>query len=676
MGRSIAIDTETNGLFIKQGCKAFMATACDSEGELHKWEWNVNPFTREPDYQSPEAEETIKEMLNVICNYDTWVFHNSLFDMKALSSFPFRNLVGIDIEKLISDRTIHDTMVMAHSNRSLDRLGLKPLSFQYMDFPEEDQKELMECVTKGRRIAKKLGWATARADLDHPHLKPIKKDYAHCDYWVPGTLAKLHPDHLGKETTERFTNACSTYAYADVERTMGLYLHFRRQWATDYNYNIKRVKNYPDKNKAYEENRRCIIPIRRMMDRGMRLRIDKIPSMLKRLTDEKERIRKSLERLIPLSSGLRESGNFHFNPRSPVQLKEVLFKDFKIEPTIFSDAGNPKTDKDALNDILDNADLTKTSETFIKRLLAYRESNSMLNYLESYDRFKVKKGKHYYLYPNINPVGTTTTRVATREPNLQNVGKDKKDETLLDIRVSLREGFGPEKGKLWFAIDYSQLQLRIFAKVSGDKTLQAAFDAGEDIHNAVACKIFDTQNPTSIQRRAAKAINFGIIFGAGAKRITRECGIEGAYEEFKAQFPLVDRYLKKCERLVKKQGYVLTPGGYPLYVQKRTAYKGANFVIQGSEGEMVKRAAGYIEDLCYDNPSFPLVPIMTVHDEFILETKKKITLSRFNQKYPTAMKTIGDLMNQSAMEFGIKTEVDAKVITTHWADGKSYPLNQ
>jgi DNA polymerase I-like protein with 3'-5' exonuclease and polymerase domains len=628
---SIAIDTETTGVYFHHGCRAFMVTACDEDGLLYCWQWKVNPATREVIYDKKQVDNLYK----TLTSYDTWIFHNAAFDLTALEYIPFSDTIhpaelGIDV---------HDTMVMAHCHNSLDRLGLKGLALQYLQYSERDEKELHKAVAKARRLAKKYDWAIA--DSDHPHLRPQRNEFVACDYWLPKSLLDEGVS-LSPGDRDEFAAACKRYAIGDVERTMGLYIFFKEVITKRGDYD------------HYERNRECIIPLWEMQKHGLYLDRKKIPALISDLDQIRQSLIMNMQRLCGIK---------RFNPRSPNHLKEALYERLALDPISFTKTGQASTDKDALNDLLRHADLSKKQDLFIRRLLTYRKLNTAASYLESYGRFEVDSK----LFTNINPVGTITTRCASRNPNTQNISKQESDEENLDLTVSvnLREVFGPPPGKLWLCIDYAQLQLRIFAYACKDEFLINAFKQGLDIHDTVAKKVFNTDVPSSLQRRAAKAINFGIIFGAGQRKIDRMSGIPGSYFAFKNQFPLVDRYLDLCERQAKRTGFVRTMGGYPLRVQRATAYKACNLIVQGTEGEMVKKAINDVTIYCSDL-AVPIRPIMTIHDEIIFESKTWMTKEILETKCKKHILKIKHFMNAAGRHFGVETEVDAKVAVSNW----------
>lgn len=637
---ALAIDTETTGPFLQHGCKPFMVTACDEEGNAFKWEFDVNPFTREPIYDS----ETVTNLFDLLSRYDTWVFHNALFDLKAL------DLLGSSsFQELLGNVIIHDTMLMAHCNNSLDMRGLKGLALLYLNFSEGDERELDKAVNKARRIGRKLKWAIASED--HASLKALKDKKGKCDFWLPKCIARLAPPNVVDELTKKqFNDVCSTYAIGDVERTIGLFIYFRKILTDkeDWQY--------------YEKNRLCLLPTFHMQNQGFFLQRKRLPSLLHNLSQTKEGVRQSLQRLCRIPS---------FNPRSPIELKKALFEALNIECQSFTEKGNLATDKEAIKEILERSDINSKQEQFCRRLLTYRRLNTAQTYLDSYQRHEINSR----LYSNLNPAGTSTLRYAAKNPNAQNISKQDNDDDSFDMTVSfnLREAFGPPKGKLWICIDYAQLQLRIFAHACGDTFLINSFAKGLDIHDIVAKEVFQTEQPTSLQRRAAKAINFGIIFGAGRSKIERMSKIDGSYDLFKERFPLVDKYLKRCERYAKRNGYVRTLGGYPLRVPKKTAYKACNIVIQGTEGEMVKTAINSCTKYCL-KPEVPIVPIMLIHDEIIFETKSLITKSRFLREELHHITHVGNLMNDAADSVGVYTEVDAKITNSAWSNATSLPI--
>jgi DNA polymerase-1 len=343
----------------------------------------------------------------------------------------------------------------------------------------------------------------------------------------------------------------------------------------------------------------------------------------------------------------------------------------KLEPVAYSAAGNPKNDKDAIIELYETAK-TPLQKRFLKALIFFRKLSTAINYIDSYVRF-LENG---LLYPSLNPVGTKTVRYSGNNPNIQNVSKQENsaDSMLRDLpTVNLRSLFGPRKGRLWIAIDYVQLQLCIFAYACNDKILIEAFKNKADIHNAVAKRVFNVETPTSEQRRMAKAINFGIIFGAGKSKIDGMTKRKGLFDEFGLMFPLVKSYIAQQSKLIKNQGYCLTLGDYPLRVQKNKAYKACNFIVQGAEGVLVKIAIVNVVKYCLKH-KLPFFPIMTIHDEIVLETTQNISKKVLFTKYKDHILAIFDIMRKASVEIGVVTDVDASLISVSWDKKESISL--
>ena len=633
----VAIDTETTGLTIKHGCRAFMVTACDNDGLLRKWHFRINPLTRNVIINKRE----INEMYEFLYSYDSWIFHNAMFDLTVLSHIDSRFNT-----ELYESKDVHDTMLSVHCYKSNGRLGLKPNAFYFLNFPESDEKDLHDIVLKSRRLAKKLKWAIANADDPHPHHTPLRKDAAKCDYWLPYELATRQPTLLQGYDKELALEACIKYALGDVERTMGLFIYLKQLLEDNGNW------------KHYEKNRKCIIPIWAMQNEGFPLLSNKIPKVLKSLEDKANDILQEMKFLV----------GEDFNPNSGKQVVDFLFVQEQCDVTKFTKNGSPSTDKESLVKLSDQGNISSRAIALIKLKLAYTKINTAKKNVASYTRFCISDR----LYGTLRPAGTKTLRLAMSEPNLQNVSKledDIADQVEYDeyLSINLRKLFGPKKGHLIVCIDYTQLQLRIFATCCQDKQLLEAFDAGADIHTAVAQKVFNVVTPTSLQRRAAKAINFGIIFGAGERKIDTMTGQTGLYKLFKSTYPLVDQYIKQMADEAKKYGFIRTLGGYPLQVEKNLAYKACNIVVQGTEGEMVKDASCRIH---IEAKHTHFKPILCVHDEFIFESKIPMTLDELKENYYDEIIAFEKHMNDSAYVLGVKTTTDVNTTSTTWADAK------
>lgn len=374
-----------------------------------------------------------------------------------------------------------------------------------------------------------------------------------------------------------------------------------------------------------------------------------------------------------------------FNPRSTDQLRPLLFQKFEFEPVKNSKkSGKPSCDKDVINKLFSNATIENNhippKYQFLVTLKEYRKETTTRQYLDNYEKHSRPTPTRSFraIQPWFSQTRTGTGRLSCTDPNTTNVGKkdmsnpfvDEKDKVRAslfseilgidtDHRFSLRNVFGPRLGELWTCIDYDQFQLRIFAVVSESYDLLEGFEKGIDAHMTVSCKIFNKtpEDISDVERTAAKAINFGIIFGAGPAKIDLLSGMPGLYDLFISTFPKAKIYLDTQSRLARSHGYVHTVGGYRLYVPRDTPHAASCYVIQGTEAEIVKQAMVEVHDyqLTYESP-YKL--LMMIHDELVFTSRSQSHHHLTN---------IMNLMELAGHKIGITSKVDAKITTTDWA---------
>jgi DNA polymerase-1 len=228
----------------------------------------------------------------------------------------------------------------------------------------------------------------------------------------------------------------------------------------------------------------------------------------------------------------------------------------------------------------------------------------------------------------------TTGRLSSINPNLQNI----------PIRTAegrrIRQAFIAPKGYRLLAADYSQIELRIMAHFSEDKKLLAAFAAGEDIHKATAAEVFDTpiEQVTTEQRRSAKAVNFGLIYGMQAFGLSKQLGIERRkaqqyIDDYFARYPGVKTYIEQTRELAKQQGYVETLFGRRLYLpdiqssnHQRRQYAertAVNAPIQGTAADLIKLAMLSVDKWIHQR-HLDIKMLMQVHDELVFEVAEAV----------------------------------------------------
>jgi len=293
----------------------------------------------------------------------------------------------------------------------------------------------------------------------------------------------------------------------------------------------------------------------------------------------------------------------------------------------------------------------------------------------------------HQIHANFNLTGTKTTRFSCSGPNLQNIDKGEEPffKVIEDIvkEYSGRKCFGPRPGTLWLDIDYRQLQLVIFAHLSKEQKMIDAVNKGMDFHDFMARKIFglsDTQTPDKGQRRIAKAVNFGFIFGSQPNKIEMTCKKPGLWNTLTKLFPNAIGFLAENKAKAERDGYVTVKGhrefpnsDYRLHTPDPTPdkpysreYAATCYLVQGTEGLIVQEAMRlthqYLWSLRHDlnNPHL----CTQVHDELIY--------SIVNSDLHYVAPTIVDLMVKAGESYNIKLNVDPSVVLRSWAEAIPY----
>ncbi|NIF24056.1 DNA polymerase I [Candidatus Pantoea multigeneris] len=329
-------------------------------------------------------------------------------------------------------------------------------------------------------------------------------------------------------------------------------------------------------------------------------------------------------RLSELEQKAHELAGEPFNLSSPKQLQTILFEKQGIKPTKKTPGGAPSTSEEVLAElaldyplpkvILEHRGLSKLKSTYTDKLPL------MIN---------PKTGRVHTSY---HQAVTATGRLSSTDPNLQNI------PVRNDEGRRIRQAFIAAKGNRILAADYSQIELRIMAHLSQDKGLLDAFAAGEDIHRATASEVFGValDKVSGEQRRSAKAINFGLIYGMSAFGLSRQLNI-GAGEAKKymdlyfERYPGVLRYMEDTRRLAAEKGYVETLDGRRLWlpdinssnaIRRKAAERAAiNAPMQGTAADIIKRAMIAVDAWLGEQQGDAVKMIMQVHDELVFEVR-------------------------------------------------------
>ena len=331
------------------------------------------------------------------------------------------------------------------------------------------------------------------------------------------------------------------------------------------------------------------------------------------------------EKIADLSAQAFVISGEEFNLDSPKQLLEILYEKLKLPILKKTPKGQPSTNEETLQRLSEEYELPGI-------ILQYRTLAKLKStYTDSL--IKIENPLTKRIHTSYQQAVTSTGRLSSTEPNLQNI----------PIRTAegrrIREAFVPEKGNVLISADYSQIELRIMAHLSKDKNLTHAFNNNLDIHSATAAEVFgvNLEDVTQDQRRSAKAINFGLMYGMSAFGLTRQLDIPRAeaqkyLDTYFERYTGVKDYIANTKAQAKEDMFVETIMGRRLYLNEINAGNGLrrqaaeraaiNAPLQGSAADIIKKAMIDIQDFL--EKEMPKVKvIMQVHDELIFEAPKE-----------------------------------------------------
>lgn len=364
-------------------------------------------------------------------------------------------------------------------------------------------------------------------------------------------------------------------------------------------------------------------------------------------------------KLVALENQAYELAGQPFNLGSPKQLQEILFDKLGIKTTKKTPSGAPSTDEDVLQELALDHPLPKV-------LLEYRGLAKLKStYTDKLPKMiNAQTGRVHTSY---NQAVAITGRLASSDPNLQNI----------PVRSAegrrIREAFIAPKGSHIVSADYSQIELRIMAHLSQDAGMLAAFANNEDIHRHTAAEVFgvDRENVDSEQRRYAKVINFGLIYGMSAFGLAQNLNIDrGAaasyIERYFARYPGVREYMQNTREIAKQKGYVETYFGRRLWVPEINSPNGMrragaeraaiNAPMQGTAADLIKLAMiavdKWLREEKLNDQNLKSKLIMQVHDELVLEVPDN-ELELVKQKLPELMQNVAKLDVPLLAEVGV-----------------------
>ncbi|MDD5101847.1 MAG: DNA polymerase I [Endomicrobiaceae bacterium] len=373
----------------------------------------------------------------------------------------------------------------------------------------------------------------------------------------------------------------------------------------------------------------------------------------------KEFDKKITEEISVLENKIFELAQESFNINSPKQLAVILFEKLKI-PAIKKTKTGYSTDESVL--------LELTEYDIAKEILKYRELQKLkTTYIDSMNRYVQYEGKR--IHTIFNQAVTTTGRLSSSEPNLQNI------PNRTDYGRQLRKAFIADEGKVFISADYSQIDLRVLAHISGDKILIDAFNSGKDIHTATAMEVFnitDKEDVTKEMRISAKSINFGIVYGISPFGLSKQLSITvGQAKEYINKYLTryigVKNWTNEIIEEAKRNGYVKTLTGRTRYIpevnstNKQVVSFGErmalNTPIQGTSADIIKIAMINVSKSIKEQGLKSNI-LLQVHDDLLLEVPK--------EEENIVIKMLQYEM-ENAMKLKVPLLVDIK-IGKNWAD--------
>ena len=366
----------------------------------------------------------------------------------------------------------------------------------------------------------------------------------------------------------------------------------------------------------------------------------------------RETSRQLKERIIGYEQAIYEEAGETFNISSPKQVGDILFGKLQIdEKPKKTKTGQYVTSEEVLTQL-------KHKAPIVEHILNYRGLKKLLTtYVDALPKLVNPRTQH--IHTSFNQAVTATGRLSSSDPNLQNIPiRD-------DEGKEIRKCFIPEPGCLFFSADYSQIELRIMAHLSGDENMMEAFRKGHDIHAATAAKIWheEVSAVTSEQRKKAKQANFGIIYGITTFGLAQRMNIDNRearqlIDDYFATFPQVKAYMEKAKETCRAKGYAETlfhrRRYLPDILSKNATVRGfaernaINAPIQGSEADIIKVAMIRIHQR-FQREGIRSKMILQVHDELDFsvypeekEQVERIVIEEMQQAYPLSVPLTAD----------------------------------
>ncbi len=623
----ISLDSETTGLDLRHGCLPFLVTVCYEDGSQDRWEWEVDPLTRNVSVNSDDVYE-IQQLIRAA---DEIVLHNSTFDYTALRRAHPDTVAYWDWSK------VRDTLLAGHMLGSNETHNLTDMALRHLkENIEHKEDRLEEAVKKcralvqqarlkdrrhGERLSKGLppvkkrksdpehsrdpmaDWVIAEAGL--PSMPSDSKEIWRGDFWLPKAVA----DHQNLPEGHPYHTLCADYADKDSEVTLALWYVLE-----DKLRRANLLDNYSD-----GMGRLKLLPIEwEMEDRGVTVNRRHLVSLREEYRKDRDRL---TERCHAIAKSYGYELDFPAGAGRNKSLDTFVFDVLKM-PVVkkTKKSGNSALDKQVIETyVATNPEGSKPYDFFIS-LRDKRSRDTTIGYMEGYERFWLEvRGDWYKLHPQLNPTGTNTLRWSCQNPNEQNIARkgvdalclscmgsggdckrcyDKKDKVSTGrATYTARSCFGPAPGREWWSLDYQNLELRLPAYAAPEPAMIELFEEPDrppykGSYHALVCHILHPQRWEELEREVGpgevaeafksrykstwyqwvKNGNFAVQYGAQEYSGTadRAYHVPGAQRMIMSRFTGIKALSDRMIAFAQRHGYVETmplkgrKRGYPL----------------------------------------------------------------------------------------------------------------
>ena len=366
------------------------------------------------------------------------------------------------------------------------------------------------------------------------------------------------------------------------------------------------------------------------------------------------------KKMLEIEAELHFLAGEKFNPSSPKQIQAILFDKHQLPVLKKTPKGDPSTSEDVLSELAEQYVLPR-------KILFYRSLAKLKNTYTDKLPLMVSPIDHR-IHTNYNQIGTVTGRLSSNDPNLQNIPVRNEEGR------RIRQAFIAPQGYKIISADYSQIELRIMAHLSQDQSLLSAFANDKDIHRVTASEVLTKPEAdiTAEERRRAKAVNFGLIYGMSAFGLSKQINLprkeaQSYIDRYFERYPGVQTYMEETRQLAMQQGYVETLSGRRLYlpkiisgngIEKRGAERAAiNAPMQGTAADIIKTAMIKMSEWIKNQPTGNIRMVMQVHDELVFEVKEEL-VSEYSALIKSIMENCYQLSVPLKVDVGIGNNWD------------------